>query len=144
MRSTGAKWALAVAAVAVVVAAFIVAKGSGGNDSVTTTTTATSQASGAPAPGSNVLPSVRTGIITVAGGDPLGGVKTLTYGKGDQVRIVVHSDSAEEVHIHGYDIKKDVPAGSSVTFAFKATIDGRFVIELEKSGTQIATLQVDP
>src|SRR6059058_1988165 len=100
MKSTGAKWALAVAAVAVVVAAFIVAKGSGGNDSVTTTTTtATSQASGAPAPGSNVLPSVRTGIITVAGGDPLGGVKTLTYGKGDQVRIVVHSDSAEEVHI---------------------------------------------
>ena len=32
--------------------------------------------------------------------------------------------SADEVHIHGYDIMKDVKAGGSVTFDFPATIEG--------------------
>ena len=148
MASTRAKWALAAGALVVVVAAFLVAKGSGGGSSTTSATApaTTPSASSSTAPGAppGGPPAAATGIVTVDGGKPVGGVKTLTYSKGDPVRIVVHSDTAEEVHVHGYDIKKHVPADSSVTFAFKATIDGRFVIELERAGTQIATLQVNP
>ncbi len=46
--------------------------------------------------------------------------------------------------MHGYDLKKDVTAGGSVEFDFKATIEGRFEVELENAGTQIAMLEVDP
>ena len=41
------------------------------------------------------------------------------------------SDVADEIHVHGYDLKKDVPAGGSVRFSFPASIEGVFEIELE-------------
>jgi hypothetical protein len=46
--------------------------------------------------------------------------------------------------VHGYDLMKDVTAGGSVSFSFTASIEGRFEVELENAGTQIAELQVDP
>jgi hypothetical protein len=82
--------------------------------------------------------------VTVVDGKPEGGVKTLTYKKGDTVDLTVKSDTADEIHIHGYDFHKDVEKGGSVHFSFPAKIDGRFVIELEDAGEQIASLQVEP
>ena len=38
----------------------------------------------------------------------------------------------------------EVEKGGSVTFNFKATIEGRFEVELENAGTQIANLEVTP
>src|SRR3954451_12767382 len=82
--------------------------------------------------------------INVVNGQPQGGVKTVTFKKGDQAVLKVNSDTADEIHVHGYDLKKDVEKGGSVTFSFKATIDGRFEVELEDAGTQIANLEVTP
>ena len=56
----------------------------------------------------------------------------------------VRSPVDEEVHVHGYDIKKDVKAGQTAAMVFKATIDGIFEIEFEHSAKQIAELRVDP
>ena len=82
--------------------------------------------------------------VRVVDAKPKGGVKKLDFKKGDQVRFKVVSDTADEIHVHGYDLKKDVPKGGSVTFAFKGSIDGRFVVELEGHGEQIAELDVAP
>jgi FtsP/CotA-like multicopper oxidase with cupredoxin domain len=82
--------------------------------------------------------------ITVVDGKPEGGVKTITYNKGDTVDLTIKSDTADEVHIHGYDVHKDVEKGGSVHFSFPAKIDGKFVVELENAGEQIASLQVEP
>ena len=60
------------------------------------------------------------------------------------MRFRVRSSKDEEVHIHGYDIKKDVKAGQTARVSFKASIDGIFEIEFEGSATQIAELRVDP
>ena len=68
----------------------------------------------------------------------------LTYQQGDTVRFRVRSDTAEEVHIHGYDIKKDLEPNKTETVSFKATITGIFEIEFEGSATQIAELKVEP
>src|SRR5881409_542620 len=59
--------------------------------------------------------------VTVVNGKPDGGVKTLTYKKGDTVDLTVKSDTADEIHIHGYDLHKDVEKGGSVHFSFPAT-----------------------
>jgi hypothetical protein len=75
---------------------------------------------------------------------PQGGVQKLTFNKGDQIRFRVVSDTADEIHVHGYDLMKDVPKGGSVTFSFKGSIDGRFVVELEDHSEQIAELDVQP
>ena len=64
--------------------------------------------------------------------------------KGATVRFRVRSPKAEEVHVHGYDIKRELKASETANVSFKATIDGIFEIELEGSSTQIAELRVDP
>lgn len=73
-----------------------------------------------------------------------GKVRTLTFNQGDTVRFRVRSDKAEEVHIHGYDIKKDLEPNQTATVSFKASITGVFEIEFEGSATQIAELKVEP
>jgi hypothetical protein len=71
-------------------------------------------------------------------------VTELEFTEGETVRFRVRSDGPEEVHVHGYDISKDVEAGQTATMSFKATITGIFEIEFEESGTQIAELKVEP
>lgn len=83
-------------------------------------------------------------VVRVVGGRPQGGPKTLEHTKGDEVVLRVRSDTADEVHVHGYDLTEDVPAGGSATFRFDADIEGRFEIELHGTGALIATLDVAP
>ncbi|MBS1677554.1 MAG: hypothetical protein JST08_09225 [Actinobacteria bacterium] len=94
------------------------------------------------APQKPKAPAVPT--IVVRAGEPVGGVAELTYQKGERARFRVTSDSAEEIHLHGYDIGKDVEAGGSVTFDFTADLEGVFEVELEERATQIAALTVNP
>jgi hypothetical protein len=82
--------------------------------------------------------------IVVRGGEPVGGVQELEYSAGEEVRFRVSSDKAEEIHVHGYDLAKDVPAGGTVEFAFPAELEGIYEAELEQLGVQIAELQVNP
>jgi hypothetical protein len=82
--------------------------------------------------------------VRVVNAKPEGGVKKLAFKKGDQVRFTVVSDTADEIHVHGYDLMKDVEKGGSVSFSFKGSIDGRFVVELEDHKQQIAELDVTP
>jgi hypothetical protein len=70
--------------------------------------------------------------------------KALTFKEGETVRFRVVNDEAEEVHIHGYDIKRELEPGKTETVSFKATITGIFEIELEGSGTLLAQLKVVP
>jgi hypothetical protein len=83
-------------------------------------------------------------VIVVKGGGPVGGVRELTYEKGDRIRFKVESDVGDEIHVHGYNLTKDVEAGGSVSFSFPATIEGVFEAELEDRGEQIIELTVNP
>jgi hypothetical protein len=80
--------------------------------------------------------------IYLVGGKPRGGVQTLTYNKGEQVVFTVISDVADEIHVHGFNFKKEVRKGGDVTFSFPATDQGGHVVELENRGEQIANLEV--
>lgn len=82
--------------------------------------------------------------VTVVDGAPNGGIVRATVDQGDRVRLVVTSDVADEIHLHGYDVSRDVAAGGTVTLAFRASIPGRFEAELEERGVQIADITVEP
>jgi hypothetical protein len=82
--------------------------------------------------------------IVIKHGKPVGGIRDLTYNKGEQIHFVVDSDVSDEVHMHGYDIMKDVKAGGSVSFDFPASIEGVFEAELEGRKEQIVELTVNP
>ena len=51
---------------------------------------------------------------------------------------------ADHVHVHGYDLMKDVTPGKPVKFRFEGDIDGHFEVELEDRAEEIATLKVSP
>ena len=71
--------------------------------------------------------------VTIAAGkvapDPSRKVEVAT---GDHVHLSVTSDHADEVHVHGYDIEKEVSAGGTVTIDFTADIPGQFEVEAHK------------
>jgi hypothetical protein len=82
--------------------------------------------------------------IAVRDGKPVGGVERLSYDSGETVNFVVTSNAADEVHVHGYDIEKALPAGERARVRFKATLEGIYEVELHGSGEQIAELRVSP
>jgi preprotein translocase subunit SecF len=82
--------------------------------------------------------------VTVQGAKPVGGVKDVTFKKGGTVDLTVKSDTADEVHFHGYDVHKDVTKGGSVHFRFPATIEGKFIVELENHKQTLANVTVAP
>jgi plastocyanin len=94
--------------------------------------------------GSDTKSTSGTTHIVVKNEQPVGGLAQIRVKKGDPVKFTVESDSAQEIHIHGYNFHKDVAAGGTVSFSFPAKIDGSFEIELEDPGVQIANLQVTP
>jgi hypothetical protein len=87
-------------------------------------------------------PSVPT--LRVRGGRPKGGVETLEAKQGETVSFQVIADAEHEVHLHGYDVSKDVTAGKPARFKLKATETGIFEIEIEDTHTQIGELKVEP
>jgi outer membrane lipoprotein SlyB len=133
-------------------ASALVLAGCGGDDETspptTTTTTETTQTETTtgtttettvePPPGPTVV------RVRVVGGVPKGGIVRKTVKQGDRVVLVVTSDVADEVHLHGYDISRDVRAGGTARIRFRAKVPGRFEVELEQRSVQIADLTVKP
>jgi hypothetical protein len=87
--------------------------------------------------------------ITIRCGEVVGGPRRITATKGERVRIVVAADTADDIHLHGYDIERQAAPGSPARFDFRATIEGEFEIEshvAEDAGREplVATLVVEP
>jgi hypothetical protein len=82
--------------------------------------------------------------VVVQNAKPVGGIKDVTFKKGGTVDLTVRSDTPDEVHFHGYDVHKDVAKGGSVRFRFPATIEGKFIVELENHKQTLANVTVAP
>lgn len=137
MRGSTARVVAGVAVLVVAVVLFVALRdsgdssaGDGGGATAGSTTTSTAKAK---------IPT-----IVIKGGEPVGGIEDLTYSQGDRIRFKVSSDVSDEIHVHGYDLMKDVEAGGSVSFDFPADLTGIFEAELEGRGVQIAELRVNP
>jgi len=102
----------------------------------TTTTTETTQTT--PASEAKVI------MVNVVKGVPKGGIQRPTVRKGDKVVLVVRTDSGEAVHLHGYNIEKDVVPGQAVRMPFTANIAGRFEVELHPTDALLAVVEVKP
>jgi hypothetical protein len=138
MNSNTTRVVAGIAVVVVAVVLFIVLKDDDSGKSASERTDANANATAQ----SGSTPPIST--IVIKHGKPVGGVAELTYNEGEQVRFKVESDVSDEVHMHGYDIGKDVEAGGSVSFDFPATIEGVFEAELEDRKEQILELTVNP
>jgi hypothetical protein len=120
--------ALIGASLVVVAVVLFVVLGGGGSDSSSTTD-------------AGKVPTV----VVDKEGHPVGGIQELVYKKGDRIHFKVEVPFEEEVHLHGYDVAKEVPkGGGTVTYDLPANIEGVFEAELEGHKEQIIELKVEP
>jgi hypothetical protein len=139
---------LAIAAVIAIVAVVILttAGGSGDDEQEATSAEATATPTETTAPDATAT-ATETPEPTPKPKPPLvtrGEVTKLRFEQGETVKFRVRVDVADHVHVHGYDLMKDVSPGKTVTLSFPAEITGIFEIELEDRGEEIAQLRVDP
>jgi hypothetical protein len=152
MESRTRTLVIGIAAVAAAVILFVVLQGGdddGDSEQTPTTTTAVDEQTGGNqgsqgSGGSQEPEEPEVATIVVRNGQPVGGVQELEFAKGEDIRFVVESDVAEEVHLHGYDVAEEVEAGGEVSFDVPATLEGVFEVELEHSVVPLAEITVTP
>ena len=143
--------ALMLAAAAAGAVALAGCGGDSTNDAVTTTETTVT----APTTATDTTPTQDTTAttpaseakvitVTVVKGVPKGGIQRPTVDQGDKVVLVVRTDSGEAVHLHGYNIEKEVVPGRAVRLPFTANIAGRFEVELHPTDSLLAVIEVKP
>jgi len=148
--SSGARIGLLAGTVVVLALAFVLLSPSDDDGSDTgNAPTATAPATTTPAQTTTAEPEPPPApefeSIRVRDAKPVGGVQTITVEKGERARIQISSpDTADEIHLHGYDLTRDLKAGGSVRYSFEAKAEGIFEIELHGTGTQIGKLVVEP
>jgi hypothetical protein len=142
-------------ALAALVVLFLIFRPGGDDDDETAAPTTTAATATEPAAATTTAPTTTATptttapkavqvVVRVRGGKPVDGIVREQAKKGDPVVVIVGSDVADEVHVHGYDLMADVAPGKPVRIRFDATLTGRFEIELENRGEQIAQLTVLP
>ena len=82
--------------------------------------------------------------LTLTGGELPRDARVIRVRQGDDVTVRWTTDRPLTIHLHGYDIKRNLKAGGHVTFVFKATSEGVFEAELEETSTQIIKLVIEP
>ncbi len=82
--------------------------------------------------------------VRIRDGKPAGGSRTIGFKTGERGRIDVTSNTAGEVHLHGYDIERPVRPGQTTKLRFKADIEGIFELEDHASGQELASVKVSP
>ena len=121
----------------------------GGAAAGTTTATGGSTSTTTVAPTSSNQAATTTegfsGVVVeakVTGGKVETANRRVRVDRGEAVRIRVESDRNEEVHVHGYDLSRDVAPGKPATIEFTADAPGVFEVELEATKLLLFELQV--
>ena len=143
------RWLIIAGAVAVLVVLFVVLRGGDDNgtetNAATTTTAATTSEETTTTEPTQTEPPPPTFVnVEVRGGKVVGGPQTHEVPYKHHLVLVVTSDIADEVHVHGYDLMKDVQAGGTVQFSFITNLSGTFEFELEDEHLRLGELSVPP
>lgn len=104
----------------------------------------TTRPSGGVTTSSTLAPNVKLFVVSVTGNKVDGGPQVLEVKVGDPVRIEVTSDTANEVHVHGYDLTGTLDPGKTTRIDLVADKAGQWEIELHDGNVLLATLRVDP
>jgi len=127
--------------------------GCGGDDGDAQAASTSGSATGSPT--STAGPTSTTGSTTttarfagtlieaqVSGGKVETAERRVSVKRGEQVRIQVESDQSDEVHVHGYDLKRAVAPDKPATIEFAADLPGVYEVELEGATRKLFELEV--
>jgi hypothetical protein len=95
-----------------------------------------------PADESPAEPTQRTVRLHYSAGQVSGDVGAVEVPVGTAVTLVVSGETADELHVHGYDRYLDVPAGSDASLTLVTDVPGVFDVELHELGVLLTQLRV--
>lgn len=84
----------------------------------------------------------RTFDVSIEGGEM--SPAEISAREGDRVTLRVGSEEPVVLHLHGYDVEREVEPGQEAKLEFKADLTGRFEIEDHDSQKELGVLQVRP
>jgi hypothetical protein len=122
--------------------------GDDGGEAAATTTTTAASTSTTLAPTTTEGPTTTAGFAgtvieaRVTGSNVETSERRVRVSLGEKVRIRVEADRDEEVHLHGYDLSRDVAPGRPAVLDFTADAPGVFEVELEQAKLLLFELQV--
>jgi hypothetical protein len=70
------------------------------------------------------------------------GPRTLDVPLGTRVVIDVVGDTADDIHVHGYNVRAKLVAGVRTRISFMAGIPGIFDVELHRAGLRLCEVRV--
>jgi hypothetical protein len=149
------KVALIAASLGLLLSLFLVLRPDDDEEASPTTTVATTTAptttATEPSPTTTEPPATTTpkppDVVTIriaVPSDTAPKVRRYSVKQDRKVVIVVRTELADHVHLHGYDVMADVGPGKPATIRFTATAPGRFELELEDRSLEFAELEVRP
>lgn len=80
----------------------------------------------------------------VRDGRRVSGPELVTAGVGETLRLRVRSNRADELHVHGYEVSRELPADHLVVLELPLAMSGRFDIELHAAHQVLTVLEVQP
>lgn len=96
----------------------------------------------------NALAEDRVFELAIHPGGPAAKSEVLTVRQNDQVVIRLRSDKPVQIHLHGYDIEKEVVPNAVTSLRFVASATGRFPIEIHSKAPlkqpPLAYVEVQP
>lgn len=72
------------------------------------------------------------------------GPELVTARVGETLRLRVRSNRADELHVHGYEVSRELPADHLVVLELPLAMSGRFDIELHAAHQVLTVLEVQP
>ncbi len=96
----------------------------------------------APTTSSTSTPTATVIEATYAGGKVTTAQPRVELSLGEEVVLRVTSDVDEEIHVHGYDLYEDIPAGGTGEVSFTADLPGAYEVELQQADRPLVQLRV--
>ncbi len=97
-----------------------------------------------PVPPATVVEASQVIDWVVRDGRRASGPALITANAGEVLRLRVRSDQPDELHVHGYEVSRALPADHLVVVELPLTLSGRFDIELHAAHQVLAVLEVQP
>jgi hypothetical protein len=110
--------------------------------SASETSASETAASATPSEGTSAAPSGQRIEVEVSRGQVSGDTGRVSVPAGEQVTLVITGDTADEVHVHGYDLTAALNPGGETVLSFTANLPGVFEVELHDAHTVLLTLEV--
>ena len=95
-------------------------------------------------PGGPTADALRERTIQLAVEDGAMSPDEVEVGEGDRVKLLLTSDELIEVHLHGYDLEREIEPGKTITLSFEADLTRRFEIEDHESEEVLGVPLVQP